>query len=328
MSAAPPPDGAFPADAWGLLRDGRALARALAAVGGSDAETAHRRLWAEFWRRGSSVRRAARALGVTPYRFDAAMARLYASDAFLYELAVWNRNLLKRGMRSWIRRWIARGLGPGQRVLCWGDGLGFDALALAQAGHRVCAFDLPGPTRDFARRLHAAAGASVTAIADPADLAPDAFDVVVCLDVLEHAPDAPAELARLVKCLRPGGVLFVHAPFYFLHRVAITHLRVNRRHSGSLAFYRRAGLALFDGQPSWAPLVFVRRGGPPPRRPWLAWPRLLLAVPFGAFYSLGRFTALPFELVNLVCRLAQPWPGRDAGAGGAGAAAPAGPAAP
>jgi SAM-dependent methyltransferase len=298
----------FPTDAWALLRRADRMAGAIASVTGDAVPDVRRRLWREFLLRGGTVRRAAREHGVTRYVFDEAMARLYAgSDAFLYELAVWNLNLLKRGMRSFCTRWITRMMGPGQRVLTWGDGLGFDALALAQAGHQVTSFEPPGHPSTFATRMHAAARSGVRLVTDAADLEAGGFDAVVCLDVLEHVPDVDEALRELRARLRPGGTLIVHAPFYFIHRVSVTHLKANRRHSGSLALFRRAGFRLRDAQPTWAPLVLSRDDGEPARRPLLAWPRLAVALPLGLVAALGRVTALPFEAVNLTCRLAQPW---------------------
>lgn len=311
------------------------MAQAISAITGRAPEDVRKDLWREFLVRGSTVRRALARLDGRPHHFDDAMARLYAtSDAFLYELALWNANWMKRAMRRWVTRWIRSTLGPGQRVLTWGDGLGFDSLALAQDGHEVTSFDLPGSSRTFARHLlrgATATGRRTSPVAQPSPaktgertpgrrpapvrmpdeisaLGQEAFDAVVCLDVLEHVPDVAAELKRIRNCLRPGGILLVHAPFYFVHRVAVTHLRSSRRYSGSLRLFRKAGFTFRDARPTWDPLVFARSDGPLPRRSLLAGPRQALALPIGCFYALGRFTALPFELVNLVCRLAQPYP--------------------
>ena len=297
----------FPADPWHLLRNSRAMSEAIAAVVSTTPHESRKRLWREFLVRGTAVRRKAKELGVTWYHFDEAMIRLYGSDAFLFELAIWNVNLLKRSIRSWVTRWITKTLGPAQAVLCWGDGLGFDSLSLAQAGHDVTWYDVAGYSSAFATRMFEAAGSQARVRTDPGELEEGTFDAVVCLDVLEHVPDVEAELARIRNCLRPGGALIVHAPFYFIHRNFVTHLRVNRRYSGSLSLFRKAGFKLFDANPSWAPLVFVRNDGKPQRRPLLALPRIALAYPFGLILSLGRVTALPFEVINLVCRLAQPW---------------------
>ena len=305
-TAAPPQT--FPGNAWRLLQNADAMAAAVSQVTGRTSSEARRMLWGEFVRRGSTVRRAAKALGVTRYRFDDAMVRFYTtSDAFLFELPIWNLNLIKRSMRRWITRWTSRVLGPNQRVLTWGDGLGFDTLALSDAGHEVTYFELPGHTSTFARRMFDAASAPVLCMEREEDVPERRFDAVVCLDVLEHVPDVPETLAKIRACLRPGGVLFVHAPFYLVHPVSITHLRANRRYSGSLALFRRAGFSLHDAQPTWGPLVLVRNDGARPRRPWGAWPRLAVALPFGLVLAIGRLTVWPFEVLNLATRVMQPW---------------------
>jgi SAM-dependent methyltransferase len=41
----------------------------------------------------------------------------------------------------------------------------------------------------------------------------DSFDLIVSFEVLEHVPDADAALRELARCLRPGGTLFLTAPF-------------------------------------------------------------------------------------------------------------------
>lgn len=283
------------------------MSEAIAAVTSKKPDEVGRRLWREFVLRGSSVRRAAKETGVTRYEFDDAMVRLYGTDAFLYELAIWNINLVKRSIRSWVTRWITKTQGPAQDVLCWGDGMGFDSLSLAQAGHDVTWYDLPGYSSTFAKQLFESSGARARTLTDPSGPAEGAYDAVVCLDVLEHVPDVEAELLHIRRCLKPGGVMVVHAPFYFIHRNAVTHLRASRRYSGSLAVFRKAGFKLLDANPTWAPLVFARNDGKPPRRPLLAWPRMAVAYPFGLVLAIGRVTALPFEVINVACRLAQPW---------------------
>lgn len=44
------------------------------------------------------------------------------------------------------------------------------------------------------------------------DLEPDSFDVVTCIDVIEHVPDAERVIQEVHRVLRPGGVAIVSAP--------------------------------------------------------------------------------------------------------------------
>jgi SAM-dependent methyltransferase len=71
---------------------------------------------------------------------------------------------------------------------------------------------------------------------------PDAsFDLVTCLDVLEHTPDDRVSLRELRRVVRPGGRLVVTVPAYQLlwssHDVANHHYRRYRRSQ-----LRRAGV--------------------------------------------------------------------------------------
>ncbi len=101
----------------------------------------------------------------------------------------------------------------GSRVLDVGCGGGLLAEALARAGARVTAIDL-APGMIEVARLHAAesalavdyrlVGAEEVAAAEPAG-----FDVVTCMEMLEHVPEPAAMTATLARLLRPGGALFV-----------------------------------------------------------------------------------------------------------------------
>jgi 2-polyprenyl-6-hydroxyphenyl methylase/3-demethylubiquinone-9 3-methyltransferase len=63
-------------------------------------------------------------------------------------------------------------------------------------------------------RLHAAESGlgidyRVAAAEDVARATPQAFDVVTCMEMLEHVPEPAAMTATLARLLRPGGALFV-----------------------------------------------------------------------------------------------------------------------
>jgi len=101
----------------------------------------------------------------------------------------------------------------GRRVLDVGCGGGLLAEALSRAGARVTAIDL-APGMIEVARLHAAESAlavdyRVAAAEEVAAAEPAAFDVVTCMEMLEHVPRPAAMTATLARALRPGGALFV-----------------------------------------------------------------------------------------------------------------------
>jgi 2-polyprenyl-6-hydroxyphenyl methylase/3-demethylubiquinone-9 3-methyltransferase len=101
----------------------------------------------------------------------------------------------------------------GSRILDVGCGGGLLAEALARAGARVTAIDL-APGMIEVARLHAAESAlavdyRLVAAEQVAAAEPAGFDVVTCMEMLEHVPEPAAMTATLARLLRPGGALFV-----------------------------------------------------------------------------------------------------------------------
>ena len=101
----------------------------------------------------------------------------------------------------------------GARVLDVGCGGGLMAEAICRAGARVTAVDL-APSMVEVARLHALeAGLDIDyrVAASGALLAEfaGAFDVVTCMEMLEHVPEPGRTLDELSQLLRPGGALFV-----------------------------------------------------------------------------------------------------------------------
>lgn len=100
-----------------------------------------------------------------------------------------------------------------RRVADIGCGGGILAEALAERGARVTAIDL-APTMIEVAQLHAhESGAAIDyRHCDAAALAaaePAAFDVVTCMELIEHVPDPSALMATLAGLVRPGGSLFI-----------------------------------------------------------------------------------------------------------------------
>lgn len=110
--------------------------------------------------------------------------------------------------------WID-GIAPlkGQRVLDVGCGGGILADAMARKGAEVLGIDLAGKSLKVAQ-LHALeAGTSqityrlVAAEALAAEM-PDQFDVVTCMEMLEHVPDPASVVQACARLAKPGGWVF------------------------------------------------------------------------------------------------------------------------
>ena len=101
----------------------------------------------------------------------------------------------------------------GAEVLDVGCGGGLLSEALAGEGASVTAIDLADELVKVAR-LHALESGvkvdyQVKAVEELAAERPASFDVVTCMEMLEHVPDPGAILQACATLLKPGGRLFV-----------------------------------------------------------------------------------------------------------------------
>jgi len=137
-------------------------------------------------------------------KFDELASRWWDEDG---EFAPLHRiNPLRLG---WIE---ARAPLAGRRVLDVGCGGGILAEAMARRGADVLGIDLAEASLGVAR-LHALESGTALeyraiAAEDCADEMPGEFDVVTCLEMLEHVPDPAAVVAACARLARPGGQVF------------------------------------------------------------------------------------------------------------------------
>ena len=110
---------------------------------------------------------------------------------------------------GWVER-IAGGL-RGRRVLDVGCGGGIFAEALARIGANVTGIDLSEKGIGVARLHQYESGTSVdyrlVAAETLALEMPAAFDVVTCLELLEHVPEPASTVAACSALVRPGGIV-------------------------------------------------------------------------------------------------------------------------
>ncbi|MBN2591701.1 MAG: methyltransferase domain-containing protein [Sedimentisphaerales bacterium] len=269
-------------------------------ITGKDETTIRDNLRKEFEQSGANVVEAFNEAALEPYTWSEELVKFYEqTDAFIYELVLWNRNSIKRRMRSYIAKYLSEYEGTGKNVLCVGDGLGFDSFYFAQKGQKVTYYEVEGFSNRFASRLFDPAGEAIKIASDSEQIQKEYFDAVVCLDVLEHVKDVEAFINQLVSFLCPGGILIVHSPFYMIHPSNPTHLKANRKYSGSLELYYQSGLRLINGRFFWNPLIFEKISDKvqphTPQRSALG----LFAIKLGGLYwSLGRFSTLPFLWID------------------------------
>lgn len=100
----------------------------------------------------------------------------------------------------------------GKKVLDVGCGGGILSEAMAQRGADVTGIDMGEAPLNIAK-LHALeSGVAVKYQQIPveqlADEMPAAFDIVTCLEMLEHVPDPASIIRACYKLVKPGGMVF------------------------------------------------------------------------------------------------------------------------
>lgn len=199
---------------------------------------------------------------------------------------------------------------PVRRALDWGCGEGALARGLAQSGVDVVACDVDPA---YVERLGADPEPGLSAVLID-DLAPSlsgesggSFDVVTCLDVLEHmgGESRAAALAEMHRVLRSGGRLVVTVPHRGLFhwadpenlkfRLPRVHRLVYRFVRGADAYRAVYGDAArfgnYSADSEWHH-HFTRAELIETLAPWFAPER---AVQFGVFHPLVRLVMLAHE---------------------------------
>lgn len=119
------------------------------------------------------------------------------------------RNMVPGRMRHFDRVMQDHGGWAGKRVLDLGCAGGFMAEALDDRGAQVCGVDPAAEAIAAARRHAAETGREIayeTGVGEALAHPDEAFDAVVCVDVLEHVSDLDRVIAETARVLRPGGV--------------------------------------------------------------------------------------------------------------------------
>jgi SAM-dependent methyltransferase len=100
------------------------------------------------------------------------------------------------------------------RTLDLGSGVGYGAsiIAAAQSVNSLIALDISSRALAFGKGSYGETIPFVTGDAGALPFSKDSLDSVVCLEMIEHVPDAKRVLREIARVLRPEGLLIVSTP--------------------------------------------------------------------------------------------------------------------
>ena len=92
----------------------------------------------------------------------------------------------------------------GVSVLDYGGGIGLFSQAMSNMGNEVYYYDLPSKTQDFAKFINKKVNGKVIFL-DEEEVFTRKYDVIACLDVLEHLEDCMSLVKQVTDHITPYG---------------------------------------------------------------------------------------------------------------------------
>ena len=155
--------------------------------------------------------------GADPRAPEAIMDFYKTTDLYIWELMQWHASVHRFPYRAALEDFAVRfpRASGYTRVLDYGSGVGSDSIFLASRGYDMTLVDVPGPTFEFAKHRfrRRKLKASFVEATSPLPELEGPFDAAVCFDVFEHLPNPVEAARRIVRALRPDGILLEQSTF-------------------------------------------------------------------------------------------------------------------
>jgi len=140
---------------------------------------------------------------------------------YIFDLAEWHE-------QAYQKKWdldlikIVKTINPmAKTVLDYGCGIGSNGFLFHEAGFDVTLADLESFSLDFAKFIIKKYNLPINVIKIDKEDIKDKFDVILCLDTIEHVVDPKGLLEKLVSYLNPEGKLFLTVvepdPYHPMH---------------------------------------------------------------------------------------------------------------
>ena len=191
-----------------------------------------------------------------------------------------------RARKLQLSVWFSQ-FGTGQNVLDLGSATGGNTLHISSMGHHVTSVEYS----EIGVAIQLSKGIPVIQ-ADARNLPfPDSFfDLVVCLDVLEHIQEDHLVTSEIFRILKPGGNFLISVPedpnLWSAHDVYVNHIRRYSKDS-LLRLVATNGLSTHE---VWSTLVYLR-------------PLVILVRKFSKSSSLQKMNSLINWILFQICKV-------------------------
>jgi len=152
---------------------------------------------------------------------------IFETEAGVYDLIAWNCSVSFSNLLKVVYSVVPSFIEMNKPVLCFGSGLGVDALFIHRHGvEQVYYYDKSSLCRKMASEIYKIEEANIKILNDLKDL--DEICGIIALDVFEHI--SPKSLSKVLRTLIPklvkGGILVEHTPgpdpthpFHYTHNM-------------------------------------------------------------------------------------------------------------
>ncbi len=190
-----------------------------------------------------------------------------------------------RARKLQLDRWLSC-RETGLQVLDLGSATGGNTLHISSLGHQVTSVEYS----EIGVAIQQQKGIKVIqADARRLPFQDSSFDLIVCLDVLEHIIEDDLAASEIFRVLKPGGRFLISVPedprLWSAHDVAVSHIR---RYSKEELVKLMIGTGLTCRE-VWSTLVFLR-------------PAIILARKFSKSSSLGKMNPVLNQILYQICR--------------------------
>lgn len=241
------------------------IVKEIAEMTGIDTNTVAEKVWLEALNPGYNVTRDAIQFGLDFHIYNDKMKMFYKeTNGFIFEsivefFKIGKQTVLKH-IKERINKYLLEHREGKIKILLLGDGAGSDTIYLFHFFHDKAEFyyfDVPeSKTFNYAIKRFKKYNINTQLITKYENIPSNFFDVIICLETLEHLQNPEQAVKDIGKFLKLGGIALITESFGAVLPNFPTHLKSNLKYAGLtpfiflkhnmyLTYYNKEALLLF-----------------------------------------------------------------------------------